>query len=416
MKKWITGGLCTLILTGLTACSPVMSEETPGNNADDASAHVFGMTQEQRLEDFTYFEQELQNSYLCWGILERKGINYESILKEYREMTATENSDFQLYVAVNSALYRLGGEGHLSLLQPEWYDEFLTGYAEIPDRTKWYTALNNPVSQKNYPILLKVLNEMNEGEDSQTYDSEGQAVTENVTTLIIEEGKTAYLKIDSFESPNNADQNKIAVFLDQTRSYENLIIDITQNSGGSDNYWMDFIVAPLAKETLSNTNYALVKNSENTAKYIEEAFSAEELHPIGELPALPRLEPRDRELATHYIENTLTVQPSGSGFDGKVWLLVSNQVYSAAEAFTVFCKDTGFATIVGTETGGDGIGIDPVYFMLPNSGLLIRYSPLFGLNPDGSSNEEYGSTPDIISPEGETALVTVLRAIRAAAE
>ncbi len=119
----------------------------------------------------------------------------------------------------------------------------------------------------------------------------------------------------------------------------------------------------------------------------------------------------------------LTIKQTGghwtvrrSGFDGKVWLLVSNQVYSAAEAFTVFCKDTGFATIVGTETGGDGIGIDPVYFMLPNSGLLIRYSPLFGLNPDGSSNEEYGSTPDIISPEGETALVTVLRAIRAAAE
>lgn len=134
----------------------------------------------------------------------------------------------------------------------------------------------------------------------------------------------------------------------------------------------------------------------------------------GEQPALPNLAAGDKALATHFLENTLTVEPSGAGFGGQIWLLVSDSVYSSAEAFTVFCKDTGFAAIVGTPTGGDGIGIDPVYLALPHSGILVRFSALFGLNPDGSGNEEYGTTPDLLSPAGENPLVTALRAIRAA--
>ena len=45
---------------------------------------------------------------------------------------------------------------------------------------------------------------------------------------------------------------------------------------------------------------------------------------------------------------------------------------------------------------------------------LIQYTMMYGLNPDGSSSEEAGTTPDILSPAGEPALVTALRAIREA--
>ena len=40
---------------------------------------------------------------------------------------------------------------------------------------------------------------------------------------------------------------------------------------------------------------------------------------------------------------------------------------------------------------------------------------MFGLNGDGSSSEEAGTTPDILSPAGEPALVTALRAMEEAA-
>ena len=59
----------------------------------------------------------------------------------------------------------------------------------------------------------------------------------------------------------------------------------------------------------------------------------------------------------------------------------------------------------------EGFRIDPVYLQLPNSGILIQYTVPFGLNPDGSSNEEMGTTPNLVSPAEEPPLITALRAI-----
>ncbi len=428
-KRCLAGCLCGLLLSALGGCVRMVpgASGEPAGTADSGSerseyapyAGLWGLTAKQRQEDFAYFEQQLRENYPCWGILERNGTDYEAILDEYREMAAQTDNDFELYVAVNSALYRLGGEGHLSVIDPEWFSGFQDVYNELAEngsaegetRECWREVLNDPVTAQNYGKLLAAVTELNAGEDSSSNPDTPAADAENVTTLIIEEGKIAYLKIDSFET-YDADKEALQAFLGKVKGYEHLIIDITQNGGGSDSYWMDLLVTPLSKASLSSTNYALVRNSPNTAPYLAEAFAADVLHPISELPQLPALEPRDRELATHFVETTLETEPLGSGFDGKIWLLVSERVYSAAEAFTVFCKDTGFATVVGTPTGGDGIGIDPVYLCLPNSRLLIRYSPLFGLNPDGSSNEEYGSIPDILSPAGESPLITALRAIR----
>ncbi|QNK42614.1 hypothetical protein HCR03_11650 [Caproicibacter fermentans] len=81
---------------------------------------------------------------------------------------------------------------------------------------------------------------------------------------------------------------------------------------------------------------------------------------------------------------------------------------SSAEGFAHFCKQTGFATIVGDPTNGDGIGIDSLIFVLPNSGICLRFSASLGLNPDGGSNEEFGTTPDVPCEPGKDALQTCL--------
>lgn len=101
-------------------------------------------------------------------------------------------------------------------------------------------------------------------------------------------------------------------------------------------------------------------------------FSPEELHPIADLPDLPKLERDGIQAATHFVESTLSVEPAGRA--GPLprphlgcWL--GPAVYSASESFAVFCQETGFATLVGSPTGGDGIGaLDPVFLQLPNSG------------------------------------------------
>ena len=207
----------------------------------------------------------------------------------------------------------------------------------------------------------------------------------NVSTCELIKGQVAYMKIDGFDYEQiEADQKIIYDFYKQVADYDHLIIDLTANSGGSDNYWMSLLVAPLLEEATSTSNYALIKGGENNKRFYENAFSKEELKDVKDLPQLPKLNKQDLEGMKYLVENKVTVEP---------------------------CEATGFATLVGNITGGDGGGIDPVYITLPNSGLIVRYSMLYTLNYDGSNSEECGTTPDICSDYGENPLVTCLKAI-----
>ena len=270
------------------------------------------------------------------------------------------------------------------------------------------------MTQKGYERLAELMEFY--GEDESGSWSEGEA-GENVRTLLLEESGVAYVKIDSFpaefEEAYAEDQKTLTAFFNAAGKCKDLIIDITDNSGGNEGYWQNLIVAPLIDQPLSCTNYALLANSGNNRPYIENVFSPEDLHPISELPKLPKLNRDGIEAATHFVESTLAVKPAakGAAFRGNVWVLVGPYVYSASESFSVFCQQTGFATLVGEKTGGDGIGaLDPIFLRLPNSGLLVQFTMMFGLNADGSSSEEAGTTPDVRSPAGEPPLITALRA------
>ncbi len=92
--------------------------------------------------------------------------------------------------------------------------------------------------------------------------------------------------------------------------------------------------------------------------------------------------------------------PDSVRYQGKVFLLVDDVVYSAAEQFAVFAKASGWATVVGSCTGGDGVGCTPAVIVLPNSGMAVKFPTILGLNPDWTANEETHTIPDIsIEPE-----------------
>ena len=84
-------------------------------------------------------------------------------------------------------------------------------------------------------------------------------------------------------------------------------------------------------------------------------------------------------------------------------------VYSSAEMFVDFCKATGWATVVGTHTAGDGIGFDPVLTLLPDSGLLFRFSMVAGEASGGAMSLE-GTEPELVLPgAGVSHLLDYLR-------
>ena len=338
------------------------------------------------------------------------------IFQEYRELIRDSDSDEMFYSAVYSTLFRLGTYGHLWVVEPDAYQSYCQSYAAVPEREHWREVLTDPVTVQGYERLQALLDAMGGTDPAAAPDSGDSAA--NLHSLILPGGDVGYVKIDSFpaeyEDAYEADQAALWDFYRQAADCTDLVIDLTDNSGGSEVYWQQLLAAPLTDRPLSCTNYALLADSANNHPYIQEAFSPEELHPISELPDLPRLERDGIQAATHFVESTLSVEPAAerAPFHGRIWVLVGPAVYSASESFAVFCQETGFATLVGSPTGGDGIGaLDPVFLQLPNSGILVQFTMMFGLNSDGSSSEEAGTTPDILSPTGEPALVTALRAM-----
>lgn len=410
-KNLLAGALLPCLLAG---CGARKAPEETGSATD----HLLGLTQEQRLEDYDYLVKTLGNSYLCMGVRDRDNPEDLSadIFQEYRELIRDSDSDEMFYSAVYSTLFRLGTYGHLWVVEPDAYQSYCQSYAAVPEREHWREVLTDPVTVQGYERLQALLDAMGGTDSAAAPDSGDSAV--NLHSLILPGGDVGYVKIDSFpaeyEDAYEADQAALWDFYRQAADCTDLVIDLTDNSGGSEVYWQQLLAAPLTDRPLSCTNYALLADSANNHPYIQEAFSPEELHPISELPALPRLERDGIQAATHFVESTLSVEPAAerAPFHGRIWVLVGPAVYSASESFAVFCQETGFATLVGSPTGGDGIGaLDPIFLQLPNSGILVQFTMMFGLNPDGSSSEEAGTTPDILSPAGEPALVTALRAM-----
>ena len=268
-------------------------------------------------------------------------------------------------------------------------DKLYVKRLSLPDKVVELTIKNDGVLENK--LVEPYTTERPKGEENR----------EKTTTAILQEGQIAYVKIPSFSSSLVAEDGKmLREFYQEVKDYPYLVIDIRQNGGGSDYYWEKNILEPLLSQKISVNSYVLhrddpyVRSFFNARLGLGNLFLRRNKLKLEELPALPQ-EVLTNEFADPVSFN-YTVKPKKSvDFTGEIFLLVDEGVYSSAETFAMVAKASGFAYLVGTRTGGDGPGFDPIFFKLPHSKLVVRLSASMGLNPDGSCNEETHTLPDL---------------------
>lgn len=442
-RSILTAGL--VLAVSVTACgtAPQVSVAPGGGDvmgtvqaqteiADDNINWMGGLTKEQRLQDLESLCDGLRDNYPYLVLAKRQaGADIDALEKKYRQKVELCSDDDMFYETLRDFVGEFAFTGHLDLWGRR-YESKLADLKELGTDPEWkakyapYIAvLDNPLSHRTYASMTKYYQQKDrqvqmreqgpEAEKASAVAEEAaieEAAGVNVSTRILEPGKTAYVAIDTFDYEQmEADRNILLPFYEKVRDYDNLIIDITNNLGGSMLYFDDLIAAPLAKETLTVPTYQFVKNGENNRRFLmmDEGISSGLYQPVSKLPDLPNLNREDILDCTYFLQEDYTVHPAGDGFQGKIWLLVSGNNYSSSEYAAMFSKASGFATLVGETTNGDGIGTDPVYLVLPNSGLVVQYSPMYGVTADGTGSEECGTTPDIVCGTGESALDTCLR-------
>lgn len=214
-----------------------------------------------------------------------------------------------------------------------------------------------------------------------------------VATMIYPSSKVGYMQIGGMAYDQAAYFVQMMDFYRQIADYDHLIIDIRGNYGGNDYFWLENIVEPLLKEKLRSKLFLAFKKSATFSHYYRKAekiYFKKSKSRFDYLP--PEVLTKEYDI---YKEIKMIYEPRNTvAFDGKISVLIDKCVYSSSEAFTIFCKNTGFATLYGTNSGGDGIG-RRVYWALPNSKLVLSYSFALGLFESGYSNEEFHTAPDI---------------------
>lgn len=220
----------------------------------------------------------------------------------------------------------------------------------------------------------------------------------------IVEGEVGYIYLPQMAPIGESledDMKNIAGYIDTLKEHKAIVIDIRGNTGGNDNYWAS-VISKIIPNTYESGGYVLFRDSEVINNYIEKRKIYTKS--IAELP-VEVLDNAPKEVSsdfTSYYKLSYDVAPCNSiKFTGEIYLLTDRQVYSSAESFAIFCRENNLATIIGETTGGDGGGIDPVFFKLDNSGLIIRMAEDMFLTPEGICDDENKVKPDYIIEQHE---------------
>ena len=265
---------------------------------------------------------------------------------------------------------------------------------------KWQSdnLLNDSAVKKRYAYLAqesKVSAPSNAPQSPQKAADNLQLreLTENIGYIKINSFRTRYIEEDS---------TRLQEWFTQNAEKEYIIIDITGNTGGSDRYWSETIVQPNIDTEIGYsfsylTNYGKETQEQMGILGVGIQDLSQNFNELLQLPSISKEDVAEAKYMGTYHWSRPPSLPNKL-CRGRFFLLVDGEVYSAAEDFAYFCKATGFATLVGQNTRGD-VGLGRYLMKLPKSGLLVRYFGVNTLNPDGSSNMEFGTAPDIIAPD-----------------
>lgn len=434
------------------------TEQHMGNLAEDkteqrAESGVFSartsypemiLTKEEMLSDYDAMWKAVKENYPFFGMLARSNPDhpdyYDEVIGDYRRQIADMQQEgdaamWEFITIVSGSLYDVCGlTGHVSILNPHYFRELDINkkyIGEYPELQPWVDVSNRPeviAFYDYYDYLLTLLNEAEERtvteekkeEEEKDKADKADKVEDGVPAFGLhmerlgEKGDTAYVKVDSFDDLRMEEEvPRIQAFLKESEDCGNLIIDIRDNGGGNAAYWEEAFVRPNIAEPLT---YRLVRLMRDTAlagqfygsSYQDSNLSAEEVKNDPRYSEFPEEDKRGLAMAREIV-TTIEPEDGGSMFQGRIWLLTGPSVYSSAEAFAVFCRETGFATLVGQRTGGSNSG-GAILYELPVSHLLIQFDVEYCLNGDGSCNMEMGTAPDI---ESDEPLQTVLDMIAA---
>jgi len=466
--------LMTLLL--FTACGKTDEQLTANEQltSDEELTSEEQLKIEDFLNDFDYLMQTMDDTFPYFGVAARRlGVDIRALGRETRDMI--ENYPYSLEGRANEMGISLEDmpdlDEHIfwSIISHEFFSHFMpfahsyplnfSVYSNLKPsytslRSSYYTDNNNdvftdPVSLRFYQEQESLFNTLSKNQADLfqfIFRLEPPAVESRsprimVETEIIEEDRTAYLKVANFANFNLNTMVELRSFYADIQEYEHLIIDIRDNQGGNVDFWRMYIMKALWPEGKNMPDmplYAFYRDSElgkafgednvqTAAKYSTYIPQTDELISVVEMMEennLPHINEDDAEDLAYGIRFSTSIgnieeqhirqfgfREISYPFDGEIWLLTNENNFSSASLFARHAKEMDFATLVGEETGGAYTAYNGAFFALPNTGIILRWDIDYLTDRDGRALNEFTTTPHHSNRPGMDAMETVLQLI-----
>ena len=381
------------------------NKENDINSIDlkDLPYKEFNLDKEDYLEDFNYAYGVLEQYYPFFEINKKLyGIDWLSNKEEYEIYILESKNDQDFYNKMNDVLAELNNL-HTQLLDDSYGLFMYLTFYNVPD-ANWRHDISKLYEKENVRRRYKINNQNIKNYIDENIKNESLKSTDirydNLTTDIIIKDKLAYIKIKSLlgELYRQKDEEVLGNFLEEIKNYPNLIIDIRGNGGGDSGYWQEFLLPKIIDRDYQTITHNFIKSGELNQKiYEQERFNPniegflKDCNFDNEVKEIIK----DFDYYSSYT-NIVKASKDSIRYKGNIYLLVDEGVYSSSEMLASFCKETGLAKLVGTRTGGDGIGFDPMQVDLPNSGYILRFSDSLGVTESGHINELDKTLPDFL--------------------
>ncbi len=200
---------------------------------------------------------------------------------------------------------------------------------------------------------------------------------EDVVMQRDDENQLEYVKINNF---GNANGDQLKEYLLNT-PYQTIVIDLRDNYGGLNNYAVKYLYPGLYDEDVIFSYFWKVPNTKSNKKMSNS---------LG--VRFSYYDRKDKDFI--YYKDTLRYK--GEQTDKKeVYYLIGSDTGSAADTYMAMVKEKHLGTIVGTNTGGEGLGASFICDTLKNSGLVYVYYPSISIDEDGREDRCAGVAPDI---------------------
>lgn len=352
--------------------------------------------------DFNYAWDVLEKYYPYFDVnRELFGVDFSENKNDYQDYIAQAKTDEDFYKRFNQILKDLHNY-HVNLIGVnEGIYQYLT-YRDahrVDFRSDFADLYENSIVQNRYGIT----NELIRDKLSEYHGQDFEILSTNANCQDLIPGKIALISIPNMIGYDlqsiefKKDKEKIESYLQLVENYGALVIDIRGNGGGDSQYWEEFLLPLIVSVEVRNLEYTFIKAGPLFKKVRRyegyKRLNANTLRSFG----FPEKTINYLKDFSFYTNHERVVNPNNESvkFGGKIYLLVDEKVFSSAEMLASFMKETNIATLIGTTTGGDGIGTDPFQISLPKSGFVMRFPKQMGVTGKGSINDLEKTKPDI---------------------